>query len=515
MSILEINNIKFNYKDNELYNEASLRVFKEDHVGLIGANGSGKSTLLNLISHKLDPDSGTITWDSKTTFSYLDQYLKVHDDITINDYLYKVYDELFREEEKMNKLYASLESANEADYDKILNRAYKIQEYLDENEFYQIKSKIGNIINGLGITFDPNYKLKNLSGGQRAKVFLGKMLLEEKDCLLLDEPTNFLDVAHVEWLTKYLQTYPKSFIVISHNIDFINDISNCIVELSNKKLTKYKGDYLSYLEQKELNEKTLNNQYEAQQKYIKKTQEFIDKNLVRATTTKRAQSRQKELDKIVRIEKPIKEKPVKFKFQTSHTYNSEAIRINNLEIGYNKSLVGKINYKIRCMDKIVITGKNGVGKSTFLKTILGIIPPIGGTYFLNPLNKITYFSQELDTIPSYDAIQFFKDKYPLMNDVDIRTLLGQYGITGELAKRPLDKLSGGELTKVRFALLSLEKSNLLVLDEPTNHLDKLAKESLFKAINNYEGTVLIVSHEKEFYSKLNNMKELNFTNESK
>lgn len=509
MSVLEIKNLRFNYRDNELYNDCSLRLFKDDHMGLIGRNGSGKTTLMNLIAQKIDPDKGDIIWESGISFSYLDQHLKVYDSYTIDEYLYKVYDHLFNEERRMNELYASLETAKESDYDKILNKAYIIQEYLEKEEFYSIKSKIGNIINGLGITYDGSWILKNLSGGQRAKVFLGKMLLEERDVLLLDEPTNFLDKVHVEWLTKYLQNYPKAFIVISHNLDFLNDVCNCICELENKKLTKYRGDYLSYLEQKELNDKTYASQYEAQQKYIKKTQEFIDKNIVRASTTKRAQSRQKELDKLVKIEKPITEKKVKFDFKFTSGFNNEAIRVKDLLIGYQKPLLPKINLKIRFGDKVVIVGKNGVGKSTFIKTILKEINSLGGEVWMNPLNKITYFSQELETIPNCHAVEFFKHDYPLMEDKVIRELLGRYGITGELALRSMDKLSGGELTKVRFAKLSLEKSNLLILDEPTNHLDKNAKSALFKAMELYEGTIILVSHEKEFYSKLN-MKEIRF-----
>lgn len=509
MSVVEIKNLRFNYRDNELYNDCNLRVFKDDHLGLVGKNGSGKTTLMNLIAKKFDPDYGEILWEGGVSFSYLDQHLKVYDDYTIDEYLYKVYDNLFKEEARMNELYHSLETAKESDYDKILNKAYLIQEYLEKEEFYSIKSKIGNVINGLGITYDGSWKLKNLSGGQRAKVFLGKMLLEEKDVLLLDEPTNFLDVSHVEWLTKYLQNYPKAFIVISHNIDFLNDVCNCICELENKKLTKYRGDYLSYLEQKEMNDKTYLSQYEAQQKYIKKTQEFIDKNIVRATTTKRAQSRQKELDKLVKIDKPMTEKKVKFEFKNASGYNNEAIRIKDLVIGYDRALLPKINLKIRFGEKVVIVGKNGIGKSTFIKTILNQIEKLDGDIWLNPLNKITYFPQELDSTMKCHAVEYFKHDYPLMEDKEIRDILGRYGITGELALRSMDRLSGGELAKVRFAKLSLEKSNLLILDEPTNHLDKNAKSALFKAMELYSGTIILVSHEKEFYNKLN-MKEIRF-----
>lgn len=509
MSILEINNLKFNYGDKNLYKSLDLKLEAGEHAGLIGANGTGKTTLMNLIAHRIDPDEGKITWLDNVEYSYLDQHLKVDKDISIKEYLYKVYDYLFSLEENMNQLYKSLETEDESNYDKILNRAYNIQNTLEEKGFYLIKSNISNVINGLGINYDENWPLAKLSGGQRAKVFLAKMLLEEKDVLLLDEPTNFLDVAHVEWLTKFLNSYKKSFIVISHNLEFLNNICNVIFDLENKVISKYKGNYDAYLKQKELRDTVYQKQFESQQKFIKKTQEFIDKNIVRASTTKRAQSRMKVLEKLDVLEKPVSIKKIKFDFPFSSSFNMEVLEVKDLEIGYTHPILPKIKMKLRFGEKIVIVGKNGVGKTTFLKTILGIIPKINGHYKLNPLNKITYYSQEINEKLNKSPVQFIKDDYPLMEDKKVRDLLGIYGITGDLALKDMDKLSGGELTKARFAKLSLEKSNLLILDEPTNHLDKHAKVALFNAISKYPGSVIIVSHEEEFYKKLK-MKEIKF-----
>lgn len=498
--MLEIKNLRFSYGNNDLFNDAEVRILNGEHVGLVGRNGSGKSTLMNLISHRLVPDSGDILWDKFITYSYLDQHLVVHDELTINQYLYNVYEDLFKKEAEMNALYESMATIDSSMYDKILKKTDYIQNYLEENNFYLIKSKIGNIINGLGIDMSENRLLKNLSGGQRAKVFLGKMLLEEKDVLLLDEPTNFLDASHVDWLSKYLINYKNAFIVISHNVDFLNTICNVIVALDSKKLTKYKGNYNEYIRQKETNDSTYEKEYEKQQKFIKKTEEFINKNIVRATTTKRAQSRRKMLDKINVLEKPQSDKKVFFEFKFTKTFNVDSITLKNVSIGYDKILLQNLNLKFEFGKKYVIVGKNGVGKTTLLKTILGIIPQLNGTINVSKYNDISYFEQE--QVNDVNAIEYFRNKYPLMNDLDIRNILAKYAITGELVTKSMVQLSGGENAKVRFARMSLERSNLLILDEPTNHLDKAAKSSLFEAIEKYPGTVIIVSHEKSFYEKL-------------
>lgn len=509
MSVLEINNLKFSYGDKQLFNSLNMRLFASDHLGLVGMNGVGKTTLLNLIAGKIDPDEGSIKWLSGVNYSYLDQHLKVYDSLTIYEYLYKVYDELYEIEDRMNKLYKSLETAHESEYDKILNKAYNLQMILEEKEFYSIKSKITNVISGLGINLDSNSILKKLSGGQRVKVFLAKMLLEEKDVLLLDEPTNFLDINHIEWLSKYLINYPKAFIVISHNKEFLDSVCNVIAELNNQQLTIYKGNYSNYLKQKELVDAKYVQDFLAQQKLIKKTEDFIQKNIVRASTSKQAQSRRKMLDKIDVLAKPTATKKIKFTFPFSRSFNSDAIVIKDLEIGYSKVLLPKINLKVRFGERIVIVGKNGVGKTTFLKTILGITPALGGKIKISPLNNVTYFSQEVPPM-EMNAIEYIQESYPLMETKKVRDILGSYGVSGELSLKPLSQLSGGELTKVRFALLSLSDSNLLILDEPTNHLDVNAKKALLSALDAYPGTIIIVSHEKGFYRELN-MKEIVFS----
>lgn len=506
--MLEVKDLQFSYGDKQLFNKVNVRIFSNEHVGLVGVNGSGKSTFMNLIAHRLSPDYGEIIWDKNITFSYLDQRLAVYDDLSIKEYLYNVYEELFEQEDKMNSLYDSIAYAAEKDYDQILKRADNIQTFLEENDFYMIKSKISNVINGLGIDVKENRILKNLSGGQRAKVFLGKMLLEEKDVLLLDEPTNFLDTHHVDWLARFLNDYKKSFIVISHDNNFLNQVTNTILNLENKIITKYKGNYDDYIRQQALRKQTYEKEYEKQQVYIKNTEEFIKRNIARASTTKRAQSRQKALEKIDRLEKPVKERKVHFNFPFTKSFHKNPLIVEELDIGYNRKILENINLEFEFGKKYVIIGKNGIGKTTFIKTILGTIPSLGGKVLLSSLNDITYFEQEI-LVSHQNAIDFFREDYPLLEDEEIRKILARYGIVGPLATKGMDKLSGGEVAKVRFAKVSLEKSNLLILDEPTNHLDKNARKSLYKALSQYPGTVILVSHEDEFYQGLN-IKEIRF-----
>lgn len=506
--MLEIKDLQFGYGENELFNKASVTIYNGEHVGLIGLNGVGKSTLMNLLAFRLTPDGGKITWDNHVTFSYLDQHLEVKDDISIIDYLYDVYSPLYKKEEEMNDLYNSLTEVSEDKYDKIISKAENIQNYLEENNFYMIKSKISNVINGLGIEIEEDRSLKELSGGQRAKVFLGKMLLEERDVLLLDEPTNFLDSRHIEWLTKFLVGYKNSFIVISHNVEFLNNVCDVTLVLENKLLTRYKGNYDAYLKQHEVNRIAYEKAYNRQQVFIKHQEDFIAKNLTRASTTKRAQSRRKVLEHLEVMEKPAGEKPVHFDFKFTKSFHKSPLVVKDLSIGYIHPILEHINLKLEFGKKYVIIGKNGVGKTTFVKTILGELPLIKGEVELSDLNKIYYYAQEEDPL-DITPIQYFRNDYPLMDDKEIRGILARYGVSGELPLKSMKYLSGGEAAKVRFAKLSLTKSNLLILDEPTNHLDKLAKKSLFEKISEYPGTVILVSHEKSFYDELK-MIHINF-----
>lgn len=503
MSLLEVKDLKFKYTDKELYNNVEFRILEGDHIVIVGPNGSGKSTFLNIIAKNIIPDSGTVTWTPHITFSYLDQQLKVKQDITISKYLYGVFEPLFLKEKQMNEYYDSLVNAKEDEYEKIINRCQLIQDELDKNDFYKINSTIGNIINGLGISsYGLDTKLSNLSGGQREKVYLAKMLLEDNQVLLMDEPTNFLDSEHIEWLIKYLTSYKGAFVVVSHDVSFSRRICNVVYALENKVMTRYKGDYDFYLKERDLRNEHYLREYENQQKYIKKTEEFIKAHIVRATSSRAAKQRVKQLDKLERLDKPQGELKININFPFSKNLGQEVLKLNNLEIGYDKAILEPINLLIKHNEKIAILGKNGVGKSTLLKTLMGIIRPISGTFTFNNSADINYFEQEHSFKSEETPLSYIRSFYPMKTDYEIRSTLAPLGIRNDLVLKKMNDLSGGEQTRVRIALMTMKKSNILILDEPTNHIDKVTKEALYNAIENFSGSVILVSHEKDFYDGL-------------
>ncbi len=507
MGLLEVENLRFKYKDIELYNDVSFRILEGEHIVLVGDNGAGKSTFMNLISKNLIPDKGTITWLNNIKYGYLDQHLKVNNDISIYDYITLVFEPLFKLEAKMNKYYEDLVNVDENTQQKYLEYAYNIQEKLESENFYSINSTLGNILNGLGIKeYGLDRKLSELSGGQRAKVYLAKLLLEEPDVLLMDEPTNFLDEAHIEWLAKYLNDFKKAFVVISHDENFIRKIARCIYALSNKTLTRYNMDYDLYLKERNIREDNYKKAYENQQKYIKKTEEFIQKNIVRATTSRQAKSRRNALLRLSRLEKPINHEPMHLKFPFSKELGQIVLKLTDLTIGYeDKVVLENLNLLIKQNQKVVILGKNGIGKSTLIKTLMDIIKPLKGEYSWGPSCDLNYFAQE-ENFSDVNAINYLRYYYHLKTDLELRSILASAGIKGDLAIKPMKELSGGEQTKVRLALMSMKKSNVLILDEPTNHLDILSKAELWQAIDEFPGAVILVTHEDDFYEGLIDLK---------
>ena len=503
MSILEIEQLVFSYAGDNLYQKASMRLFEGEHAVLLGPNGTGKSTLLRLLDHQLSPDSGTIKWISNKKIGYLDQYAKIDPELTVKSYLYEAFLPLFEKEKEMESIYERVVVAHEQDHERMLLWAAALQEELIDQDFYAIKSKIGNIIHGLGLSMDIlEEPIKYLSGGMRAKIILGKLLLSDADVLLLDEPTNFLDVKHIDWLAKFLQSYPKTFLVVSHLEEFIAEIATTVFALENGQITRYKGNYEFYLKERELRLVQAEKAFISQQKFIQKTEEFIQKNIVRAKTTKRAQSRRKMLQKIVRIQAPHQDRMYHFHFPLSSQTGKDVLVTNQLEIGYQDPLLEPLSLSILKQEKVAITGKNGIGKSTFIKTIMGIIPQLVGEYRWIDTAKIAYFAQDIQFEEGITPFQLVHHKYPHFTKKDVMSLLGNHGIDYDMANRELNSLSGGEQTKVRLALLRHQKGNVLVLDEPTNHLDAAAKEALKDALSLYEGTLILVSHEKEFYQDL-------------
>ena len=499
MSLLEVHEISQTYGDKSLYRNASFDLYKGEHMGLVGQNGAGKSTLMKSLIGEVVPDTGYIRWQNKIRVGHLDQYASVNEEESIFSYLRGAFSELFEAERKLNEVNEEL--MHRAD-DALVRTAASLQDFLERKEFYAIDSKVQRVAAGLGLTpLGLDRPLGKLSGGQRAKTIMGKLLLADVDVLLLDEPTNFLDTEHIEWLTKYLKNYKGAFIIISHDEHFLNDICTCILDVEFDMLKKYTGDYESFLRQKEQKQVEYIRAYEHQQKEIKKAEDYINKNKVRASTAAMAKSRQKKLDKMEKIAAPKHHVKPNFKFPYVDISTTKALAMEKLEVGYYYSLMPGITLDLATGTKNAIIGFNGIGKSTLLKTLIGEIPAMKGEFRFGERTVVGYYEQELVFEDDQKTpIDYILDIYPRMSVKDVRTALAKCGISAEHIDRPIATLSGGEQSKVKLCRLTLFPCNFLILDEPTNHLDAEAKASLQKAIQNFIGTVLFVSHDPEFYN---------------
>lgn len=500
LSILNVKNVNHGFGDRAILEDVTFRLLKGEHVGLIGANGEGKSTFMNIITGKLMPDEGVIEWSNRVRVGYMDQHIKLEQGKTIRDILRGAFQYLFDLEEEMLAITDKMADASPEELEKLLEDMGTIQDLLDNNGFYVIDAKIEEIAAGLGLKdVGLDKDVQDLSGGQRTKVLLAKLLLEVPDILLLDEPTNYLDEQHIEWLRRYLQNYENAFILISHDIPFLNSVINLIYHMENKKLTRYVGDYENFIRVHEANKKQLESAFNRQQQEIAKLEDFVARNKARVATTGMAKSRQKKLDKMDRIELPKEKVKPEFSFKSARASGKLVFETTDLVIGYDSPLSKPINVRMERGDKVALVGANGLGKTTLLRSLLGQIKPISGSIELGDYQHTGYFEQEIKEANYNTCIEEVWEEFPSHTQYQIRAALAKCGLTTKHIESKVVVLSGGEQAKVRLCKLLNRETNILILDEPTNHLDVDAKEELKKALKEYKGSILLVCHEPEFY----------------
>lgn len=502
MSVLKCVDVSFSFGNRIILEDASFVMNKGEHIGLIGLNGEGKSTFIKVITGELTPDSGKIEWARHITTGYLDQYTTLEKGKTIKDVLRDAFKHMYELEREMNSIYENMANMSEDEMNDALIEAGEIASELETSGFYSIDSTIEEVAYGLGLKdIGLDHDVSNLSGGQRSKVLLTKLILEKPMILILDEPTNFLDEEQINWLVEYLNNYENAFLLVSHDIPFLNKVINVIYHMEDGTLTRYTGNYDDYIRMYEIEKRNQNIAYEKQQKEIKDLKEFIAKNKARVATTDLAKSRQRKLDKMEIIDKAKEVIKPTFKFKESRASGKFVFVADKLVIGYNEPLSKPISFVIERGQKVVIKGANGIGKSTLLKTLLGILKPISGKCELDYNIEYGYFEQEQE-LNKVTALEEVWNMYPAMTNAEVRGALAGCGLTKEKIESLMIVLSGGEAAKVRLCKIMLKECNTLVLDEPTNHLDVYAKESLHEAIKSFKGTVVLVCHEPEFYTDL-------------
>lgn len=503
MSILNVENLSHGFGDRAIFNNVSFRLLKGEHIGLIGANGEGKSTFMNIITGKLQPDDGKIEWSKNVRVGYLDQHTVLEKGMTIRDVLKSAFSYLFEMEERINVICDRMGEASEKELEDLMEELGTLQELLTAHDFYIIDSKVEEIARALGLDeIGLETDVTDISGGQRTKILLGKLLLEKPDILLLDEPTNYLDVQHIEWLKRYLNEYENAFILISHDIPFLNNVINLIYHMENKELNRYVGDYDKFQEVYAMKKAQLEAAYKRQQQEIEELEDFVARNKARVSTRNMAMSRQKKLDKMEVIEL-VKDKPKpEFHFKEARAAGKYIFETKDLVIGYEEPLSKPISVSMERGEKIVLTGANGIGKTTLLKSILGLINPLSGKVELGDYLYIGYFEQEMKSGNATTCIEEIWKEFPSFTQYEVRTALAKCGLTTKHIESQVRVLSGGEQAKVRLCKLINRESNILLLDEPTNHLDVDAKEELKRALKAYKGSILLICHEPEFYDGL-------------
>ncbi|MCD7991313.1 MAG: ATP-binding cassette domain-containing protein [Clostridia bacterium] len=503
MSILNVEHLSHGFGDRAIFQDVSFRLLKGEHIGLIGANGEGKSTFMNIITGKLMPDEGKVEWAKNVRVSYLDQHAVLEKGMTIRDVLKSAFAFLFEMEEHMNQICDQMGEAGEDEMTAMMDELGTIQDLLMAHDFYIIDSKVEEMGRALGLAdIGLDKDVTELSGGQRTKVLLGKLLLEKPDILLLDEPTNYLDVQHIDWLKRYLQEYENAFILISHDIPFLNSVINLIYHMENQRLDRYVGDYDKFQEVYAVKKSQLEAAYKRQQQEIAELEDFVARNKARVATRNMAMSRQKKLDKMDVIELAREKPKPEFHFLEARTPGKYIFETKDLIIGYDEPLSRPLNLVMERGQKIVLVGANGIGKTTLLKSILGLTPALSGTVELGDYLSIGYFEQEMAPGNTTTCLQEIWNEFPAYTQYQVRSALAKCGLTTEHIESQVRVLSGGEQAKVRLCKLINRESNVLLLDEPTNHLDVDAKDEPKRALKEYKGSILLICHEPEFFEGL-------------
>ena len=505
--LIQLNNVTKNFVVNEVFSNVKMEINDKDRIAIVGRNGAGKSTLLKIISGEIDFDNGERTVSKDTTIGYLSQEFIVREDLSIYEEMITCFNEIIELEKELEKISYELTSENIENNPGLLDKYDRLQNQVLTHKDYHYKSKIDSILYGLDFdkeVFDK--KISTFSGGEKTRLSMAKLLLSEPDLLILDEPTNHLDMENVAWLENYLSSYNGAIVIVSHDRYFIDKVVNVVYNLEFGKLKKYVGNYSNFLRQYEEDYEKNLKEYVSQQKDIKRLEEFVQKNIARASTSKMAKSRQKVLDKMEIIDNPRKDdKAANIEFRIKEQSGRDVLIINDLQVGYEEQVGQKYNFSVYKGDRLAIVGKNGIGKSTLIKTIAKKQKKLGGNIQYGSKVSLGYYDQKQAEFESSKTIlNELWDEYPLMKEAEVRTVLGRFLFRGDDVLKIVRDLSGGEKARLQLAKLMLEKNNLLILDEPTNHLDITSKQVLEEALENYEGTILFVSHDRYFINKIAN-----------
>lgn len=505
MIIAQAQDLEQRFGGNTIFSNISFSVPDNARIGLVGPNGAGKTTLLKIMTGQQEPTSGQFTINKGLKVGYIAQENGLDEDKTIWDEMLTVFNDLIEKNKKITKMQEQI--ADHPEDEDLLKRYDQLAYDFEQEGGFTYQAEIKSILNGFNFKENTwNKVIGTLSGGEKTRLAFVKLLLQKPPVLLLDEPTNYLDLDTLDWLEAFLKNYQGAIITVSHDQYFLDHLANQIFELNFGKLTTFKGNYSQYVKERELMDSQQEAAYEKQQEKIKKEEEFIQKNLVRASTTKRAQSRRKVLDKMERIKPPKHKQKVRINFTSERPSGKEVLIAKDLTIGYpDKVMVSDIDFQVNKNDRVAIIGPNGIGKSTLLKTIMKKHEPKDGSIKYGASLDIGYYDQELQSLdPSKTVLDTIWDRHKTMPEKDVRSILASFLFTAEDIDKTVGQLSGGQKARLTLTVLSLEKDNFLLMDEPTNHLDIEAKEVLEEALDNYDGTLLFVSHDRYFINELAN-----------